>query len=95
MTLRFETKIALITGAGSGMGRAITLRLAQEGAAVFAIDIDEADSRNWTLSAGGCVAAATPTSVPRPHMSPPSRPACRSRSVGTSLGNVAAFWPDI
>jgi meso-butanediol dehydrogenase/(S,S)-butanediol dehydrogenase/diacetyl reductase len=41
MTSRFETKTALITGAGSGMGRAITLRLAEEGAAVFAVEIDE------------------------------------------------------
>jgi NAD(P)-dependent dehydrogenase (short-subunit alcohol dehydrogenase family) len=40
MTKRFENKTALITGAGSGMGRAITVRLAEEGAAVLAVDID-------------------------------------------------------
>jgi NAD(P)-dependent dehydrogenase (short-subunit alcohol dehydrogenase family) len=41
MTARFDNKVALVTGAGSGMGRAITMRLAQEGAAVLAVDIDE------------------------------------------------------
>jgi len=39
---RFEGKIALVTGAGSGIGRAVTNRLAEEGGAVFAVDIDEA-----------------------------------------------------
>ena len=33
--------MALVTGAGSGMGRAITLRLLEEGASVFAVDIDQ------------------------------------------------------
>ncbi|MEX5710254.1 short-chain dehydrogenase [Parafrankia soli] len=41
MTDLFEGKVALITGAGSGMGRAITIRLAREGASVLALDIDE------------------------------------------------------
>ena len=37
---RFEGKIAAITGAASGMGRCITLRLAEEGATVFGIDVN-------------------------------------------------------
>jgi meso-butanediol dehydrogenase / (S,S)-butanediol dehydrogenase / diacetyl reductase len=40
MTPRFDGKVALVTGAGSGMGRAITIRLADEGASVLAVDID-------------------------------------------------------
>src|SRR5262245_50092871 len=37
---RFNGKTAVVTGAASGMGRAIAQRLASEGAAVFGIDID-------------------------------------------------------
>jgi NAD(P)-dependent dehydrogenase (short-subunit alcohol dehydrogenase family) len=40
MARRFEGHVALITGAGSGIGRSITVRLASEGASVFAVDID-------------------------------------------------------
>jgi meso-butanediol dehydrogenase/(S,S)-butanediol dehydrogenase/diacetyl reductase len=37
---RFIGKTAIITGAASGMGRAIAERLASEGASVFGVDID-------------------------------------------------------
>jgi len=39
---RFEDKVVLITGAGSGIGQATAKRLASEGASVFCTDINEA-----------------------------------------------------
>lgn len=37
---RFEGKVAVVTGAASGIGRAASWRLAEEGATVVALDID-------------------------------------------------------
>ena len=41
MSLRLQDRVAVITGAGSGIGLASVRRLAAEGAAVVAVDIDE------------------------------------------------------
>jgi 3-oxoacyl-[acyl-carrier protein] reductase len=40
--MRLANKAAVITGAASGFGRASAIRFAQEGAAVMAVDLDEA-----------------------------------------------------
>lgn len=41
-----EPRMAVVTGAGSGLGRAIALRLAREGASVAAVDIDAASAQD-------------------------------------------------
>jgi meso-butanediol dehydrogenase / (S,S)-butanediol dehydrogenase / diacetyl reductase len=53
---RFNDKVAFITGAGSGIGRATALRLATEGAEVFLHDVNAeslAESVSMITSAGG------------------------------------------
>ena len=42
MTKRFEGKTAVVTGAGSGIGAQIALRLAEEGAKVMILGRQEA-----------------------------------------------------
>ncbi|MDQ0081291.1 NAD(P)-dependent dehydrogenase (short-subunit alcohol dehydrogenase family) [Variovorax boronicumulans] len=65
MSLRFENKIAIVTGAGCvgagwGNGRAIAVRLAQEGAKVLAVDRDRARLDETLELAGDVRASITP-----------------------------------
>jgi NAD(P)-dependent dehydrogenase (short-subunit alcohol dehydrogenase family) len=58
---RFDGKTAIVTGAGSGIGRATALRLAREGATVVAADISEA--RLEELAAGNPGLALIPVTA--------------------------------
>jgi len=62
---RLDEKIAAITGAASGIGRAVALRFAENGAAVNIIDRNEQDARKVALEilAAGGSATAFPCDV--------------------------------
>jgi NAD(P)-dependent dehydrogenase (short-subunit alcohol dehydrogenase family) len=55
---RLSERVAVITGAGSGIGLASARRLAAEGATVVAVDIDEAAGKAAAAETGGAFVAA-------------------------------------
>ena len=59
---RLHNRVAVITGAGSGIGLATARRLAAEGARVVAVDIDEKAGRSAADEVGGLFIEADVTS---------------------------------
>ncbi len=51
--MNFDGKVALVTGAGSGIGRAVALRLCAAGALVLGVDVDQGRLDDAHEAAGG------------------------------------------
>ena len=79
MSKKLEGKVALITGSGRGIGRAIALKLAAEGARIVVNDLDEAPAKEVVaaIRAAGGQAVACNGSVTAPDFA--------ERFIGTAV----------
>ncbi len=80
MTLKLDGKVALITGSGRGIGRAIALKLASEGARIVLNDLDDGPAQETLaeIRAAGGQAVACVGNVTAPDFA--------ERFVGTAVG---------
>jgi meso-butanediol dehydrogenase/(S,S)-butanediol dehydrogenase/diacetyl reductase len=90
--MQFDEKVALVTGAGSGIGRAVALRLSSAGALVLGVDVNRDGLDETRQQAGGSL------SVHRADLSDPDACVAAVADCMTRfgrldvLGNVAGIY---
>ncbi len=93
--MKLQEKVAIITGAGQGIGRAFALRFAQEGASVVIADIqeDKAKSVVQEIQDGGGQAIAVKVDVSQPESvkAMVQQAVTRFEHVDVMINNAAIF----
>lgn len=93
MTVELAGRIAVVTGAGSGLGAALARAFADAGMAVAALDIDEPAARRTASEIGEV--CGVPTTAVRVDVGDPRSVAGAARHVGAALGGCDVLCANV
>src|ERR1041384_2490303 len=92
---RIEGKSCIVTGAGSGIGRATAIRLGEEGGRVLCVDLDEASAQQTAAEIETAEAVGADVSDPRPAERYTALWAARFGGVEVVVSNAGVNIPGV